>query len=409
MAGQGSNHGRKELLKRLGGDMVYSASALIVMNLMLSVGVYPFLYKKLGPEANGRMLFYTALMGLVASGFGSGMNYGRMKSQARHETHNGDYNTLLLFLALISVLVGIAGSFFKSDTAGAPLVTIIALIFATAVRYYADVEYRLSLNYRGFFFYYLIVAAGYGLGILLFLLTGVWTVIFLGGELCALLFVFFTGRVFKGGFHRSPHFAEDAKTSASLSAAYLMSDFVSYTDRVLLSVLAGDAAATSFYASSIVGKISSLISTPLNGVIAGHLMRYEGRISKKLFTRIFLALLGAAFVVSVGATVGAHLYVWLFYRAEYDKVKAILFLANAAQVLFFMANVMMTVVLKVASEKAQVVMGIAYTVLFFAVAMPAMYFWGIWGAAIGLFTVNLLKLLIITGLGYRAVQKGEVQ
>ena len=115
--------------------------------------------------------------------------------------------------------------------------------FVTTVRYYADVEYRLSLNYRGFFFYYLFIAVGYAIGMALYGISHSWVSIFILGEMFGLLFVTITGSIFKKPFFKkSQFFREDAKTCVSLSSAYLLSDFVTYTDRVVLPMTAGDAA-----------------------------------------------------------------------------------------------------------------------------------------------------------------------
>ena len=51
------------------------------------------------------MLFFTAIMGLMASAVGSGINYGRMKASTRHQTNNGDYNRFLVFTALLCAIV----------------------------------------------------------------------------------------------------------------------------------------------------------------------------------------------------------------------------------------------------------------------------------------------------------------
>ncbi len=394
------------VLKRFTGDLLYGIVSLVVMNMVLSLGVYPYLNRQLGDDGQGRMLFFTALMGLVASAIGSGINYGRMKASIRHTTRNGDYNLFLLVLAGISCLVAAAGFIVKKSASGATFPGIAVLIFATAVRYYADVEYRLYMNYRGFFFYYLIVAAGYIGGILLYPLTGSWVCIFLCGEFAGLLYVAVTGHIFKGKlFSKSEYFAEDAKICTSLSAAYLMSDFVSYTDRVLLSVLSSDAAANYFYIASLVGKMTSLLSTPLNGVITGHLSHYEGKFTKRMLTTVVGLLLALAAVIITGSVVGSHLFVWLFYRDQYEIVKDLFLLANAGQVLFFLSNTMMVVVLRFASERYQLFMGAVYTILFFVIVLPCIWFFGIWGAAWGLFAINLIKFLLISGLGYLALGK----
>lgn len=87
----------KSGLRRFAGDMVYSLAGLMILNMTLSFGVYPFLRSRMGAEGSGKMLFFTAIMGLMASAVGSGINYGRMKASTRHETKNGDYNRFLVF------------------------------------------------------------------------------------------------------------------------------------------------------------------------------------------------------------------------------------------------------------------------------------------------------------------------
>ena len=93
----------------------------------------------------------------MASAVGSGINYGRMKASTRHQTNNGDYNSLSRIHSTLCAIVTVVAVCVKKDTAGALPISIGVLIFVTTVRYYADVEYRLSLNYRGFFFYYLLL------------------------------------------------------------------------------------------------------------------------------------------------------------------------------------------------------------------------------------------------------------
>lgn len=396
----------KSGLRRFAGDMIYSLAGLMILNMTLSFGVYPFLRSKMGAQGSGKMLFYTAIMGLMASAVGSGINYGRMKASTRHKTENGDYNIYLVVIAILCAIVTIAAVSIKKDTAGASIFSVGILIFVTTVRYYADVEYRLSLNYRGFFFYYLIIAIGYAIGMLMYSQSNSWVSIFILGEVFGLLFVIFTGKIFKKPFFKkSLFFKEDAKTCISLSSAYLLSDFVTYTDRVVLPMAAGDAASYYFFIASTVGKMSSLISTPLNGVISGHLSRYQGKITKKMLAYVFAALIGLAFILTAGTTLGSHIYVYLFYREDYQVVKELFVLANTGQVFFFMSNTMMTVVLRFAPERYQLFMGIIYAVLFFAAVIPAMYFYKIWGAAWGLLIINVIKFLLITLLGFIALAK----
>lgn len=56
----------KSGLRRFAGDMVYSLAGLMILNMTLSFGVYPFLRSRMGAEGSGKMLFFTAIMGLMA-------------------------------------------------------------------------------------------------------------------------------------------------------------------------------------------------------------------------------------------------------------------------------------------------------------------------------------------------------
>ena len=393
--------------KRFTGDLIYGIVSLVVMNMVLSLGVYPYLQRQLGEEGQGRMLFFTAIMGLVASAAGSGINYGRMKMSTRHKTENGDYNLFLIVLAAVSCLAALIGYIVRGGEAnGATLPGLMLLIFATAVRYYADVEFRLYMNYRGFFFYYLLIAAGYAVGAFLYRFTASWVSIFLCGEFAGLIYVACAGHIFRGRlFAKSSHFGEDARTCASLSMAYLLSDFVSYADRMVLSVAAGDRASDYFYIASLVGKMTSLLSTPLNGVITGHLTRYQGGFTRKMFARILGLLCLLAVFLSAASIVGSHLFVWLFYREQYESVKALFILANTGQVFFFLSNTVMVIVLRFAPARFQLLLGVLYAGLFIVGVLPAIWFFGLWGAAWGLLAINVVKFGLISYFGFRALKE----
>lgn len=84
----------------------------------------------------------------------------------------------------------------------------------TIFRYYGDVEYRLNLNYKKYFYYYCVLTGGYIAGFGLYFLTKNWFLVFLAGEAAALVYLAATGTVFRGfltgagGLHR--HFSGEA-------------------------------------------------------------------------------------------------------------------------------------------------------------------------------------------------------
>ena len=75
-------------------------------------------------------------------------------------------------------------------------VGVFIMFMLTVFRYYGDVEYRLNLNYRRYFIYYLLIGIGYLAGFGIYYVTGQWVWIYLIGEGAALVFVGITGNVF---------------------------------------------------------------------------------------------------------------------------------------------------------------------------------------------------------------------
>ncbi len=397
--------------KRFFTDFIYGIIGLAVMNAILSLLVYPVIERRLGIELQGRVLFFMSLAQLIAGSLGSAANYGRMKihSTERH-TVNGESNIFLLIAAAITVIVTIAAILIKKDRADATVFGIMAVIFATTVRMYADVEYRLSLNYKRFAVYYLLIGLGYGLGLLLFLLTGRWVLVFLTGELFGILFVALTGTIFrKPFFERTQRWKTHLATDGKLAVSYFLSDLVGVSDRLLFPLLLtnGDTFTSLYYFASLVGKITSLLSTPLNGVLSGYIAKKEEGIERKTFLKIIAFLAGVFLVITAAAVGGSYLFVYLFYRSHFETVKGLFVIANAGQVLFFICNTLMVIVLRYTHERNQLIVNVIYILLFFGVTVPMILHFGLQGMAWGLLIVNGLKFLTYAAVGCFSIPAGR--
>lgn len=395
---------KKGYIKQIIIDLIYGTAGLVAMNGVMQFVVTPFINRKLGQAECDTFLFFTALIGLMASSFGSGTNYARMAITTKRDSDNGDYNTFLSKIAVLSCCVTLAALLIRQSFGVVSFLLITLLMIMTILRYYGDVQYRLHINYNGFFWYYILIAIGYVIGVLLFPITQSWALILLFGEMAAVLFVAWKGDIFKPPFwKKSPYYKENAKSMLSLSGAYFLSDFVSYSDRILIPFFAQPGDSTTFYVATLVGKIVALLTTPLNGVIVGHLSKYKGGITKKMFLSVTGALLAVAAIIIGGSMLASHVLVSILYPDLYDTAKELFFVANASQVFFFISNTMMVVVLRFAHEKYQMYLGIAYAILFFLIVVPGIAIWGLWGIAYGLLIINILKFCIITGMGIFAL------
>ena len=129
-------------------------------------------------------------MNIIAISVGSACNYARMTESATKDTWNINYNIILMASSVIVIPVMlIIVKFCGVPMTVTEAVTFLILTILTMWRFYADVEYRLHLNYKGYFLYYLFISIGYLIGIVLFKVTGMWALALIPGEIAGLIMV----------------------------------------------------------------------------------------------------------------------------------------------------------------------------------------------------------------------------
>ncbi|MBQ4282353.1 MAG: hypothetical protein IJB96_00300, partial [Lachnospira sp.] len=303
--------------------------------------------------------------------------------------------------------VSVAGLVLSGESEPVGYIVYIALMAATILRYYADVEFRLNINYKRFFVYYLLISLGYLLGIVLFKMTGMWMLAMIIGEVSAVLYVVFIGHIFrKPLFEASDYIRDNMKTFLVLSGTEIIGTLVLNADRLLLKIFVDSAAVTVFYAATLIGKTIALVSMPLNSVIIGHLARFEGKMSRKLFCGFCAGGALLSLPVNLFCTAISYVFVQIMYPDVFDVAKDYFFIANLGQILYFISSTLTVVLLRFSKEKYQLVINVIYFIVFLILAVPMTYVNGVTGMAWAIVSANLFKILVIMLVGVR-VMKGE--
>ena len=371
----------KKLGKSILKDSMWSIAGIVLMNVVAQFLIYPLWDKQLGSDAYGNILYLLSLMNIVAISLGSATNYARMCNKDK-TVKNRSY---LLILGGGTVLFGAAAIGCKGllglDLGTAGLFAL--LVGFTMWRFYADVEFRLSLNYKGYFLYYLLISIGYGIGALIFLKTNQWVPALLCGEILGVAFVLWKGKILRpDGLPEKAEFSGVMASVAALFGSNVIANLIFNGDRLILKFFIGGTAVTAYYLASLIGKTATLVTTPLNSVLIGYLMRYEGNLKK----RAFAALIGGAAAVSlvgmVGCYVASIILLPLLYPTEYEAVKPFLWLGNLAQIVYFVGNMISVLLLRFGKNRDQLTFNVVYAVLFALLCIPATYLWGLWGFCI---------------------------
>lgn len=398
----------KKKIFNIASDLVFSIAGLMLMNGMLQVLINPMLNKWMGEDAFGNYQSIFAVVSIMGTTFGVAANYSRMVRARDKKDTNGDYNFFLTVISVLCIAVAAGTLIVYQSFNVVHFLLLTVLMVATVFRYYGDVNYRLKLNYKGFFVYYAIITAGYCLGLLVYkFVSPLWMLTFIAGEVAAIIFVLFNGNIFKGKdlMKRSPEFSGTMKSVGVLSATNLLSAIAQQSDKIVLGLAMGGEAVTTFYVATLLGKVISLLTTPLNGVLIGYLTKYEGKFTKKMFAVFVVALLGIGIVALGGCYIASEIFVKLFYPDVFGEAEQYFLVANAGQIFYFISNCLMTVILRVANEKHQMYINIVYIIIYVATVIPLTMTYGIWGMAIALLVTNGLKFTITSVVGFIKTNK----
>lgn len=387
----------KKLGKSILKDSMWSIAGIVLMNVVAQFLVYPLWENRLGESAYGNILFLLSLMNIVAISLGSACNYARMYNKGE-TVKNRSY---LIILGAGAVAFGAATiachGLLNLDLTNAGLFAL--LIGFTMWRFYADVEFRLSLNYKGYFLYYLLISVGYVAGALLFLSNENWVLSLLFGEVLGVTYVLWKGTALRpDGLPERSEFSAIGATVLSLFASNIIANVIFNGDRLILKFFVDDSAVTTYYLASLIGKTMTLITTPLNSVLIGYLMRYKGALKK----RVISMLAGGSVVISLlgmlGCFVASIVLIPLLYPDVYQTVKPFLWLGNLAQILYFAGNLLNTVLLRFGKKQDQLWVNVVYAIVFALFCIPATYLWGLWGFCIAYLATTAVRLVFAFAL-----------
>ena len=383
---------------QIASNTVYTIAGALVLNGVLQLLVYPQLNARMGAEANGTVLYIMGLVSILGPSIGQALNNARLVMRRECEVKNGDYNTLLILFGAIGTAVAliisrnsIKGIFFYVMTA--------ALIMITIFRYYGDVEYRLTLNYKKYFIYYLLISVGYAAGFAVYLMHGSWFFIFLIGEAAAFAYLLLTGSVYNKFFVRSEYFALAMKRGSILVLSYLVTNTTLNIDRLVLKNTLGGTAVTQYYVVSLIGKTLVLFIAPINTIIISFLTKRKENLTRVQYLKFVGAGYGVSLVFFIGAQIFTPIFLRLFYGNLYESVRPVIGIVNASQVLGVLSAYLFIVVLTFTEEKWQMILQVVHLAVILALVYAMTPQGGLHGFSVAVLMANGIRVLLIILFG----------
>ncbi len=392
--------------KKFATDFIWSIAALVTMNGVLQLFVYPLLNRQVGEAAFGNILYVLGIVAVIAPSVGLAANNIRLVEGRNKTVLNGDSLLSMLPLLIVSgvVFFVVCSGYF----AGAfDFVAAALLVVFTTLRYYGDVEYRMTLNYKGYFIYYAVLSLGYIIGAVLYPLTKSWMLCFLLGEAAVWLLLVVKGHIYRP-LKKSENAVDVSKKVFTLSLSYLLLNAVLNLDRVLLQHIIDSSTVTVYYVASLLGKTAALLVGPLNGVIIGHLTKGKTKpVTAKSFAAVSGIIIGVGAVLYAAICVVMPVFVKLLYPDIYAQVTGIAPLANLSQIVCFASSLLLTIMLTFCSEKWQLAIQSVYAAAFLLLSITMTNQNGLSGFVTASLAANIIRFVFTAGVGIVLLRRNK--
>lgn len=399
----------KQTAKRIGGDLLYSIAGVAFFNIILQFIIYPYVSAKIGSAQFGDMLFLLAVVNIIAPSFGNAVNNTRMVLPEREKTENGDYMLILSCFTTVTAIVCLVISLIRGlSVIGGVLLFAVSVL--TMFRFYANVEYRLNLEFKKQLVFYILLGVGYLVGVVPFLLSGRWEWIFMTGELLAVLRVVISGGIFRKCGKTSERRREIAGNAVTLAGSYLLTNLMLMLDRFVLLYFVDSSAVSEYYVLSLLGKTVAIIGIPLNSIIIGYLTKGSKSMDRPLYRKSVLGLLILAILFTAVCGGLTPVYIRLMYPALFAEMKDIIvlaFIVSLAQILYFVTNILLVIILTFVKAKWQLIIQIVYATVFIASAIGMTLLWEIRGFAYAAVISSSIYFLMTLIVGSRHIHREE--
>lgn len=378
-------------------DILYNILAAFIPLFVLQFVALPVVAQRVSSVANGEMLSVYSLCILIGSAFGSVLNNSRLVLHRAYQQENltGDFNIIFLGTSVIGSLVTVFGVMLLT-----PEISVINYTLMTAATVclvaatYLNAAFRLQLDYSSILMDACIRSIGFGVGLLVFLHTGVWSFIFFTAYFFSALY-----HTMRTGFIREPAirtrlFRSTFTKYITLLGSGLMVSSGAYLDKLLLFPLLGGTAVSVYYVASIIGKTFGMVVAPMTGVMLSYFARMDS-FPRSSFRKmiILLVLLGA--VAYCFMIVFSRPFLSLLYPQLVEQALQYVHVTSAAFVVLSIANAVNAVLLKFRDIRWQVRTNLGHMLAYVTLSVVLMQDGGLYGFSWGLFIAALLKLIAL--------------
>lgn len=383
--------------KKVVTDMMLNIIAAALPVAMLQLIIYPKVAVAAGGDEYGLMLTIYSIWIMTSNAPGNVLNNVKLLKFPEYQKmgEEGDIPILLRrWIALSSTIVFIATWIYCGEFSLHHLLLGVLVACSIMLKAYLEVGFRIKLNYKAIVINNALLSVGFFVGYLLFLKTSFWELIFLTGYFFSCVFCVIKTGLLKEAAVRTPIYMIVKKDAYSLLAAALIANLINYADKLVLYPLMGGTAVSIYYTATILGKITGMVTGPINSVILSYISRWDNS-KASVFGKVFMA--GTA-VVSLGYVITmlfARPVIGFLFPQWLEEVMKIIPVTTVTVMLTVLTAILQPFVMKFCNLHWQIVISGIGSIAYFTCALLLWNAMGLMGFCIGTVIGTVVKLIIM--------------
>lgn len=396
---------RKKIIKDFALGFCSSFVTVGVTQLLL----YPLLASIFDAEQYGEILSIMGVANTIVATIGGSLNNTRLivENEYTKQEKKGDFIPMIIIGSIIGSIIEVIYLLFEVKLNIIVFMGIAMFVFIASIRNYADVYFRIKLDYRKIMICSTMVAAGNLIGVMLLFITKnkqVWFLAFLIGEVIGIFYILLYSDMRKD----IVKYTSRAPRIIHIEVALLLSTFISnvltYLDRFMLMPALGGEAVSLYTTASFLGKSFGVIIIPLSGVLLSYYSQQNFNMNTKKYWKIniFVAIISVpAYLICV---ILARPITGLFYPTLVKGAYPYMAVANGAAIINALANMTQPAVLKYAKTYWQVILQIVYSVIYLLLGYIGIKREGLYGFCIAAILAAVIRLVLLYTIGNQAIR-----
>ncbi len=378
-------------------DAILSIIASAIPIVVIQLIVLPIVGMRLGDTKYGLVVTLISMATLFSLPFGNVLNNVRLLMEGKYRQNNitGDFKILLTGSMVINSIIMIVGTIYYEGYFS-PIDVFLVILFSSLnlMREYLIVSFRIAINYKAILFNNLILGIGYLFGLITFYIIDYWQFVYVFGSSFSLLYIIKNSNLMNENFTKTQLFKTTTYKSLVLFFSIFMKSILTYADKLLLFPLLGPTAVSIYYSATLMGKIISMATTPISGVMLSYLAKME-RVKIKFFFLIIslttmIGFIGYLIILFISDPILNFLYPnWA------NESMKLIHITTATAIIGMISSIIHPILLRFSNINWQLFIN-AINLIVYIIGVFVLYnIYGLIGFCVGILLANVIKILIM--------------